>query len=289
MIIRKDVLDPEHTLFCGQAFRWRRSGEGYIGVVNGCVVEIREEKNGDYRVSWQGGETEFYPVRYFRLDENLDEVYRKINVDVQMDRIISRYRGLRLLRQEPFETLISFILSQASNIPRISRMVETISRKYGGRIDYKGSSYYSFPTPQQLKAVRATEFRGMGMGYRASYVRNALDAVLDGSLDLEKLRHLPYLSSKAELMKVHGVGEKIADCVLLFSLDKLEAFPVDRWVMRIVGDLYFNGGPPSGKRLWEWAGDYFGDHAGYAQQYLYYFGRKKGREGNADYPRQHGP
>lgn len=295
-------LNLADTLGCGQAFRWKRTGNDfpvvYVGVVKSSIIEIRR-KGGWVVDQWKNGEGgkdregkhpdpgdyqyfssgDFDPYSYFRLEDDLDAIYPSLAIDTNMNEVIKQFTGMRLLRQDPFETLISFIISQTSNIPRIISTIENISRSYGTKIQFRGKTYPAFPSHEQLARVQESDLRKLGLGYRAPYVMEAAIAVHEGSIDLENLREEPYAKARKELMELKGVGPKMADCVLLFSLDKLEAFPVDRWMKRVIGQLYFHGNTPSEKRIQEWAGSYFGEYAGYAQQYLFHYWRRKHGKG----------
>lgn len=271
MIIRGAFLDLQTSLTCGQAFRWKWMGNQYHGVVQGKVIIL---KAGSYETFQLKSSGPFDYHSYFRLDDDLEKIYGSFSGDPHMPTITRLYPGMRILRQEPFETLISYIISQVSNIPRITRTIETLSHRYGTRIRFNGEVYHSFPSAEQLSRVRESSFRKMGLGYRARYVRNAVQRVIDDSWDLDTLKKKSYDEAKTILMSLEGVGDKVADCVLLFSLDKLEAFPVDRWVRRIVKYLYFQDYDPSEKRIHEWARDHFGTFAGYAQQYLFHHARQ---------------
>jgi N-glycosylase/DNA lyase len=217
-------------------------------------------------------ETEMEPVLrdYLRLDDDLNAIYRSIDRDGHMHDVIARHKGMRLLRQEPWECLIAFILSANSNIPRISATMENMSRRLGKHLSFRRHDYYTFPSPEVLVAVEEKGLRALGLGFRARYVAQASRVVAEGELRLEELRSMPYEEARGALMEVPGVGEKVADCVFLFSLDKLEAFPIDRWVRRAVVEWYFEGKSVSYKAVRAWATEYFGAYAGYAQQYLFH-------------------
>lgn len=276
---RGPALNLEHSLFCGQAFRWRRIGAGeFTGVVDGSVVRITREAGTDdphpdsIHVDSSGP---FDPLLYFGLDHDLDSVHRGLSPDPVLAPLLVRFPGLRLLRQDPFETLITFILSQASGIRRIAGTVERLSSELGERIEGSEEAFHSFPTPGALARVRESTLRGMGVGYRAPYLVAAARAVASGELDLGALRggtrNAPVTEEAASrLMSLPGVGRKVADCVLLFSLDRTEAFPVDRWIERAVSTGYIGGRSISHAVIRRWAADRFGCHAGYAQQYLFH-------------------
>ena len=261
-----------HTLECGQAFRWRREGDWYYGVIYGNILKIRQ--------TLLGVEFESYPlpeeqivnrlIYYLRLDDDLPDIYAKIGKDDRMRRAITQFYGLRLLRQEPWECLASFICSISSNIPRISECIESLCRKMGDPLEMDGHVRYSFPTPERVMELGETGLRIIGWGFRAPYLAGTAERIGRGIYDLDGLRELTYDDAKKDLMSLRGVGDKVADCVLLFSLEKLDSFPVDRWVRRAVEEWYAIGENPSYDSIRTWALDYFGGHAGYAQQYLFH-------------------
>jgi N-glycosylase/DNA lyase len=265
------------SLLCGQAFRWSPlpSG-GYRGVVADTVVDIWQEASGGLR--WESGPRPFGEdqVRsYFRLDDDLDAIRGSIG-DPKVDAAFDTYPGLRVLRQDPWETLISFVISQVSNVPRISRTVESLSLNYGKNLGDGMSN--SFPGPDDLARTDEGSLRLLGLGYRAPHIYRISNAVADGELFLEPLRFETYRVAKEELMRLPGVGPKVADCCLLFSLDHLEAFPVDRWVIRAVEEWYGTRPGMGQERMGEWARETFGEYAGYAGQYLFHSRRSGGPE-----------
>ena len=266
------AFDLASTLESGQAFRWRREGQWYHGVIYGNAVQLRQHLLGVEFRSSPASEAEMEATLrdYLRLDDDLEAIYRAIGRDEHMRDVIARHRGMRLLRQEPWECLIAFILSANSNIPRISATMENMSRRLGRQLSFRRRAYYTFPAPEVLVAVGEKGLRALGLGFRARYVAQAAQMVAEGGLRLEELRLAPYEEARNALMKVPGVGDKVADCVLLFSLDKLEAFPIDRWVRRAVEEWYFEGKRISYKAVRVWAREYFGPYAGYAQQYLFH-------------------
>lgn len=266
----RGLLNLRDTLLCGQAFRWREGDGAFYGVVNGKAVKAYQTRMGNIYLESSG---RFDYRRYFRMDDPLEKIYERINTDIYMEQVIRLYHGMRILRQPPFETMISYIISAASNIPRISRTVEAISQNYGEEIEFDGRVFYSFPEPEALARATENDLRKLGLGFRAPYVVGAVKAVMSGELDPEGLRYTPYQRAKQALMSVKGIGDKVADCILLFSLDKLNAYPVDRWVRRVTGELYFGGGNPTPLQIHRWAEEYFGEYAGYAQQYLFHYWR----------------
>lgn len=270
-------LDLSASLESGQAFRWQRRGLWYLGVIHGNLVKVRQNDLGLEFYSWPENE-EFFVSHlrsYFRFDDKLDFILRAINKDHCMSRVISRYHGLRLLRQDPWECLVAFICSATSNIPRISSTMKILASTFGRPLVFKEHTQYTFPEAEKLATTGESTLRSLGLGFRARYVFEAASSVAEGRINLKVLRDLPYEESKEMLMEITGVGHKIADCVLLFSLDKLEAFPVDRWVQRAVEESYFDNKKLRITDIRQWALEYFGSYAGYAQQYLFH-GRRLG-------------
>ncbi|MCZ6788780.1 MAG: DNA glycosylase [Chloroflexi bacterium] len=274
-----EPFDLAATLESGQVFRWRRVDSGwYVGTVGQQPVMLRQVEEGlSYRC--EGGAEE--AVRralhdFLRLEDDLRAIYREVGDDPRVAEAIGRYPGLRLLRQEPWECLVSFVCSSVSNIPRISRTLEAVTRRYGKPMDLAGHTLYAFPAPEELARVGEGELRGLGLGFRARYVDAIAPAQATGIVDLAALRRASYEEAKAQLMSLPGVGEKVADCVLVFSLDKLEGFPVDRWIRRCLKEWYFQGGTISDAALLSWAQARWGWYAGYVQQYLFHDRRLAG-------------
>ncbi len=275
-------FDLGATLESGQAHRWKREGEWFWGVVYGNLLKVRRNPDGIEVYSAPGPAEGLVEILsgYFRLDDDIAAIYEEINRDSRMDAIIRKYTGLRLLRQEPWECLVAFICSATSNIPRIASNMESIAEAFGEPLTLHGCTRYTFPPPHRVAAAGEGALRDLGLGFRAKYLANAAVQVAEGVLDLEEVRGVPYWEAKARLTELPGIGAKIADCVLVFSLDKLEAFPIDRWVSRAMQQWYLNGKKMSYQEIVEWAHGYFGRYAGYAQQYLFHGGRlgKVGRE-----------
>ncbi len=265
------------SLLCGQAFRWRPQDDGsYRGVVEGTVVDIWQGSNG--KLGWESGPkplTKEQVVSYFRLEDDLESIRSHIG-DPAVDAAFESYPGLRLLRQDPWETLVSFVISQVSNVPRISKTVESLAMHYGDHLGDGTSA--SFPKPEQLAQADENALRFLGLGYRAPHIVHISNAVNDGQLFLEPLRFVSYEEARAQLVELPGVGPKVADCALLFSLDHLEAFPVDRWVIRAVEEWYDVRSGMSQEAMAQWARSRFGSYAGYAGQYLFHARRVGGAE-----------
>ena len=287
MFIPIDVpLDLANTLRSGQAFRWRFDGGWHQGVVFGNVVRIRQSANGLEFTTHPDDESYLEPLLrdYLGLGVDLDRVYASLSSDRRLRQAIARYSGMRILRQDPWECLVSFICSSASNIPRITRNIESICASLGRPLGTGGQALYTFPTPRELTDAGPRRLRRLGLGYRAEYLADTARTIAEGRLDLMTLREAPYEDALTELTALAGVGDKVANCVLLFSLDKPDAFPVDVWVQRALQEWYLDGSERKLSKLNMrlWARDRFGPHAGYANQYLFHARRVQGRSKNRD-------
>jgi N-glycosylase/DNA lyase len=273
------------TLGCGQAFRWERKGEWWYGIVGEKVFKIRQRGN---ELRFENVNTDFVK-HYFGLHDDLPKIFSKIIKDKYIEAAVKRFRGLRILRQDPWECLISYICATYKNIPAIKKTLFNLSRKFGDRIIFNGHNFSTFPTPAKLAKASIKELAECGLGYRARYVSETAKIIDEDAFELEDLRKISYEEARKELCKLPGVGLKVADCVLLFSFEKLEAFPVDVWVKRIILRHYASHFPKgivnkiSSKtsltnseyeELNSFGRRYFGEYAGYAQEYLYHFERK---------------
>jgi len=289
MQIRVDPLkmpfDLDHTLSCGQAFRWQKHNEWWIGVVGQAVLKLRQS-NGTFVFNGSANDLDGgFVRRYFRLDDDLGEIYAQIAKDKHVREAVNRFHGLRLLRQEPWECLISYICATHTNIPAIKQMIYNLSRRFGKPIDFEGTRFYGFPQPKALAKAGLRELRLCKLGYRAESVREAARLVDRGGFDLESLKGVSYTEAKRMLLSLLGVGPKVADCVLLFSLDRLEACPIDVWMKRIFLE-YYSGhfdsefvdrlrsrtsfSPREYEMLYAFGREHFGGYLGYAQEYLYH-------------------
>ncbi len=269
-------FDLNHTLYCGQVFRWEKKDDWWMGVVRGSVVRVRQDTGTD--VLWVDSDLPEVVVRwYFRLDDDLSHILSQINRDQYINASIQRYRGLHLIRQESWECLISYMLATASNIPRIKKGISMLCQILGNEIE---ADHYSFPNASILASACEDDISDCKLGFRASRIIKAAGLVAEGELDMDAIIHLDYHEAKQQLMLVEGIGEKVADCVLLFAFDKMEAFPVDTHVEQVVrsyyGDDEFFGGTVTKMKIGEWGRSYFGNYCGYAQQYLFYGKRLEG-------------
>ncbi len=269
--MRTHNFSLKHTLECGQIFRCYQADGFYYVVTADKVLKLKQEGN---ELSWSSNSEEVndgFVKKFFRLDEDYDTIIKEISRDKHVSDIVKRYSGLRLIRQEPFECLISYICSAASNIPKIRKNLDCLATQLGKRISYDNREFYSFPA--RLEDIN--KISECGVGFRKRYIYEASKAVRQDRNYFNELRKLDYEEAKIELKKLPGVGDKVADCVLLFSLDFLEAFPVDTWIRRAMTERYFNNKRTSDDKIRAFAKDRFGKYAGYAQQFLYHDKRKK--------------
>ncbi len=268
-------LDLGLTLNSGQAFRWHKKDEWFYGTISNMLVGIKQEDKYisilvDEYLPPEHQDTVKNSVKtYLRLDDDLESIYKWISTDDIIKQAIATYRGLRILRQEPWECLVSFICSANSNITRNSSVLKSIAREYGDPLSLGDHIDYTFPRPDRLASLGEDPLRKLGLGFRAKYVASASLMVTAGDLDLSSLMEMPYDEAKENLIRLPGVGEKVADCVLLFSLDKMEACPIDRWVRRAFENWYSIEENLKYNALRTWAFERWGTYAGYAQQYLF--------------------
>ena len=279
-------FDLDVTLCCGQAFRWNKQGEWWYGVVRENAFTIRQIGN---ELEFENVEINF--VRnYFELYDDLSKISSQISKDEHIKNAVEAFKGLRILRQDPWECLISYICATYKNISAIKQMLSNLCKKFGDRIYFNGYDSYTFPTPEGLAKATTEELAKCGLGYRAKYMSKTAKMVYENRYEFEGLRKIAYEKAKEELLNFHGVGLKVADCVLLFSLGKLKAFPVDVWIKRVILKYYASYFP--NEFIWKISGKksltsseykklnlfgprYFGEYAGYAQEYLYHYERTK--------------
>ena len=267
------------TLTMGQAFRWRELGDSWFsGVIGENLVHIRQTDYGvEYLVGGPDGkraatsEDDELLLRYFREDDDVMKIYADISRrDEQIARLVAKYKGMRVLRQEPWECLVSYICSASNSIERISECVAVLSKELGEPLTIDNKTRVTFPKPEQLAASTEERLWELKFGFRAPRVIAAANRVADTGINLANFKLMSYQDARTRLMQYDGIGPKIADCVALMSLDKLEAFPVDRHIRRLVNDLWFGYDKPlSDSKIVEWAQDYFGPYAGYAGQFIF--------------------
>ena len=272
-------FDLAATLDSGQVFRWHQIEATWHGVIGKNHVRLTQAKTGIHAVAAASVNDWKFLREFLQTETDLAAVLKTFPDDEPMRQAIAACGGLRLLRQNPWECLASFILSSTKQIVQIRQIVALLCERFGERLapqpPVQNQLFYSFPTPAAIAAVTEADLRACKMGFRAPSLHAAARQIADGSFDLEKIRALNYSEARAELMKLRGVGGKIADCVLLFGYGFDSAFPVDVWIERALQQLYFPRRRASEKRLRRFAATHFGPHAGYAQQYLFHYMRTK--------------
>lgn len=287
-IILKDIknFDPKHIFECGQAFRWNLEDDNsYTTIAYGKVINVKKENNdiiisntdiNDFNNIW---------YNYFDLDRNYDNIKKELSKDPILDEAIKFGEGIRILNQDPFEMIISFIISANNQIPRIKKSIELISQNYGEKINTKKTGgrfscledeYYSFPTPDQLSKAKPEDLRDIcKVGFRDIRIVETSKIIANGDLDIEKIFEVNRDEGKEILMTLPGVGPKVSDCILLFAFNKEEAFPVDVWVKRVMEHFYLKE-ETNVKSIGAHGARLFGNLAGFAQQYLFYYARELG-------------
>lgn len=279
MKLRVKCFNLKYTLECGQCFRWKKvdeEGNRYIGVINDRVIDIAQKKDVLYVYSNNEDNLEEVVREYFDLDKDYEQIEEKISkIDNNIYTSVKNTTGLRILNQELFETIISYIISANNNIKRISKSVDEISRMFGKEIEYEGEKYYLFPSVSELKNVTVEKLLSAGVGFRAKYIKETVKIISEDEKFLDKLKTDTKQVAKEKLLRFPGVGPKVSDCILLFSLKKSEVFPIDVWVKRVMEKLYFKQNV-SMKQIARYAEDNFKEDAGIVQQHLFY----NVREGN---------
>ena len=276
-----ESFNLEHIFECGQCFRWNKQDDGsYTGIFKENVLNVKQEENDFIFRGICKGSIEKIVQEYFDLDRNYEEMKHSLaQIDESMATSIKYGEGIRLLNQDLWETIISFIISANNNIPRIKRIIERLSNEYGKEIVFDGKKYYTFPTPKELENVTVQDYRNLGLGFRDIRLYETVHMVLDGKVELEKMHEeKDTLKIREDLLSLSGVGPKVADCILLFStLKRLEAFPIDVWVRRVMNELYIkkeDENKVNKKEIEKVANEKFGNLAGIAQQYLFYWKRE---------------
>jgi len=272
------------SLCCGQVFRFKKQNDWWYGLLGDKIFKIRQTNN---HLEFEGVDLAFIEA-FFGLKEDLTKIIQSINKDSYISGAIRQFRGLRLVRQNPWECLISFICATYKNITAIEQTLFKMSQKYGEERYFDDQVFWLFPSIEKLSKASVSGLEECGLGYRAKYVQLTAKRVYEERIDLESFKQLSYVEAKKRLLEFSGVGLKVADCVLLFALDKMEAFPVDVWVKRILLDHYakclpqdlverFQSHDTLSKGEYEklglFARNYFGPYAGYAQEYLYHYKR----------------
>jgi len=272
------------TLCCGQAFRWNESDGWWHGVVQKNLIKIRQDKN---TLLFEGAGEDFL-LNYLGLNDDLQKIYRDINKDRYIEATMNEFKGLRILRQDPWECLISYICATFKNISSIKRMLNHLSKRFGEEHTVRNERFFAFPSPTKLARASLIELRECELGYRAKYLSQTSKKIAEKDFDLDSLKKASHDEAKKLLLELPGVGQKVADCILLFGFGKLDAFPVDVWVTRALLRHYSSHFPSNFitkiarkdslnnsqyKQLNVFGREYFGKYAGYAQEYLYHYER----------------
>ncbi len=269
-------FEPVHVFECGQCFRWNKKEDGsYTGIFGNNVINAKKENDKIIVTGLCEGDIKEVCTNYFDLETDYQEIKNKISkIDKHLANSIEYGSGIRILHQDLWETLISFIISANNNIPRIKNTIEKISKKYGNKILFRNEEYYTFPTPEELSKAAVKDLRELGLGFRDERVYETTKKVLKGKINLKQLmEEKDVIKLREKLLEIPGVGPKVADCVMLFALKKFSVFPIDVWVRRVISELYFNGEEQKPKIIQDFAEKNYGELAGIAQQYLFYWRR----------------
>lgn len=279
-IIIKDILDfdPKHIFECGQCFRWYvEEDSSYTTIAHGKLINVKKEDNDVIFSNTNMEEFESIWYDYFDLGKDYFAIKKELSKDPILKEAINFGKGMRLLNQDPYETVISFIISANNQIPRIKKAVDLISNDLGDYAGtWNGKDYFSFPTPDKLAGLTSEYIQEKyRVGFRADRIRETSRMINDGEFDLQCIYDKTRDEGKALLTTLPGVGPKVSDCILLFAFDKEEAFPVDVWVKRVMEYFYLKK-ETSPKEIGLSGARIFGRLAGYAQQYLFYYARELG-------------
>ena len=273
-------FEPKHIFECGQCFRWDEEPDGsYTGIVKDNVINVKKVDNTVYFTSLGADNLKNLVDDYFDLGRDYEKIKETLSeIDEYLENSIRYGNGIRILNQDLWETIISFIISANNNIPRIKGIINRISQKYGNKIEWNGKEYYTFPTVENLAKATVEDLRNLGLGFRDVRVYETTHKILNKEVDLEKL-HQETDTQKVRdtLLTLSGVGPKVADCILLFStLKRFDVFPIDVWVRRVMNELYIKNEDETKvnkREIEKLAKEKYGDLEGLAQQYLFYWKR----------------
>lgn len=266
-----ECFNLKYTLECGQCFRWKCIGKNeYVGVIYDRVIRIKQEDTKIFIWSNKKEKLEQVVRDYFDLNKDYSTLEKKIaKIDKHIAKSLQYSSGIRILNQPLFETIISYIISANNNIKRISRSVNDMSRMFGREVEFEGNKYYLFPTLEELKNITIDDLLSLGTGFRARYIKKDVEYFIDNPNFLKDLMNLDTMKAREKLISLAGIGPKVADCILLFSLKRGEVFPVDVWVKRIMEKLYFKENTGL-KQIKEYAENNFLENAGIVQQHLFH-------------------
>lgn len=263
------VINVDSSINSGQVFLWKKNNANWYGVNGQDILKIT---NSGSIKSYQNSKTDF-----FRKKDNIEKIIKSISKDDVTKKAIKQYPGLRIFEQDPFQCLISFIVSSNSNIQKIKNSLEKMSKRFGVKAEFDNQEFFLFPKPEKLARASINEIKSCGVGYRADFIKEAANRAALKKIDFEYLKKCSYQEAKKEICQIPGVGNKVADCIMLFSLNKLESFPLDRWMIRILEKYYSDKFQLETKTitekqyeiLHEKIVNHFGPFAGYAQQFLF--------------------
>jgi N-glycosylase/DNA lyase len=268
--IQAQDFDLEKTLNCGQVFHWEKSGEGFVGAIGDKAVYV-EQQAGALRFGGVGGKA---IAHYFSLDHRLADVCGSFPSDAAMTAAADFCRGLRIIRQPRWECLATFICSSMKQVAHIRQMSLALRKRFGSQHAIYGTHVYAFPSAARLAQSTEPGLRDCALGYRANNLLATAKCVASGEADLESWRKLPDAELRERLCELPGVGVKVANCVMLFAYERLRAFPIDVWIERVLKQQYFpRRRKISAQQLRAFCDEYFGQHGGYAQQYLFHHAR----------------
>lgn len=278
-IPRIESFEPKDIFECGQCFRWNLEDDGsYTGIVKNGVLNVKCSNDAIHFKGVLDCDLETFVNKYFDMNRDYEQIKNKLSkIDEYMDNSIKYGKGIRIVNQDLWETIISYIISANNNIPRIKGIIDRLSAKYGTKVEFNQKEYFLFPTYEQLKDVTTAEFRALGLGFRDVRLYETTQQINNNEINLNNLYEMSTLEARDTLLQLSGVGPKVADCILLFSdLKRFDIFPIDVWVRRVMNDLYIKNPDEkkvSNKVINKVAFDKFGEDAGIAQQYLFYWRR----------------
>lgn len=276
---KSEVFNPKHIFECGQCFRWNLEKDGnYVGIVRKNVIKVQKTENKITIISFGEDDLPKLCEDYFDQQRDYQEIQKKLgNVDQYLKNSIAYGKGIRILKQDLWEVIISFLISANNNIPRIKGIIERISKAYGEKIQWNEKDYYCFPSPEELQKASIQQLRELGLGFRDKRVYEVTKMVVSGKINLEELKNNQNTNEvRKKLEELPGVGPKVADCILLFGMQRFEVFPVDVWVRRVMNELYLKQQEEKVKNeeIQELAKRKYKNLAGIAQQYLFYWKRE---------------
>lgn len=272
----------KHIFECGQCFRWNKEDDGsYTGVIKDAVLNVNQIDNKIIFKGISEKNLKDIVIEYFDLNHNYEELKEKLSkIDDFMKKSIEFGEGIRILNQDLWECIISFIISANNNIPRIKKIIDAISKKYGKKVVWNNKEFYLFPTVDELSKATVEELRSLGTGFRDKRIYDTTQKIYNKEINLEEIKNMQDSKEiEEELLKLDGVGPKVANCIMLFSLKRYDVFPIDVWVRRVMNDLYIhkeNEEQVNKKELQNLANEKYKDLAGIAQQYLFYWRREDG-------------